>query len=215
MTIKQAPSSSIGRGLRVLLAATIGLTALLVGSTDASAGAGPPPESGLECTTMKPNNCWAHQVVFRGDPMLEFLNWTSKKWPKGFNYDSNGCSVGKAKKIIRDTPLPDGLLSVIDDYAKFFRTPCRVHDFGYRNFGSGTQKTWKQYHVRDRFLTENQKSWNEPNQKLKIDHRFGDLMHKRCANGNPPEMPGSDRWWCDKAADAFEKAVRKYGEIDA
>ena len=69
--------------------------------------------------------------------------------------------------------------------------------------------------MQDRFLTANQLSWNEPTGKLNIDHRFGDLMHKLCDNGGSPSVPGvSDHWACDQMANAFEAAVRQYGNID-
>ncbi len=199
---------------RVLAVVAIGASGLSLSAPRALAASSSPPESGLQCANVEVNACWAHQVVFRGDPMLEFLKWAEGKWPNGYNYKSNGCSVERVREIIRDTPIPDQLLAVVDDFAAFFKKACRIHDFGYRNFGSGSQAGFTQYPVKDKFLTANQLSWNEPTAKLTIDHRFGDLMRTLCDAGGSPDLPGDNHFWCDQAAAAFESAVRKHGSID-
>ena len=100
--------------IRVVVAAVIGLSALTLSAAEASADdPGPPPESGLQCVTMTPNACWAHQVVFRGDPMLEFATWTKAKWPNGFNHGTNGCSVSQVTDF-----LPGFLDGVVNVYAE-------------------------------------------------------------------------------------------------
>jgi hypothetical protein len=200
---------------QTLVVLSLAFGAVMVSAPAASAA---PPESGLQCVQMQPNACWAHQVVFRGDPMLEFLTWTTNKWPNGFNHDSDGCSVQQVRAWLEDHSVPwltGAIRDKLDDYAAFFRPACRIHDFGYRNFGSGTQQGFTQYQVADRYLTENQKSWNEPNSKGNIDHRFGDLMHVRCGDKTPPSIPVvSDSWACGKVADLFESVVRSEGHID-
>ena len=110
---------------------------------------------------------------------LKHTDFVKAKKVKPFIWKHNGCSV------------PTGYAP----YMVTFTKSCIQHDFGYRNFGSGTKGGLK--------LKPNQatKSW--------IDARFRTEMKRACKTkykkGNPLKM-------CNKAADAYWTGVRVGGK---
>lgn len=164
------------------------------------AQAATPPSSGLSCARTN-LRCIAHQVVFRGDPMLEYLNWAKKDLPGKFNYSNDGCSVPAYVSFA-------GLTGAAVTYYKgVFKNACIIHDFGYRNFGSGTQAGYKQYSLNKDYLTANQRGWGLSGAKANIDRRFLSQMQMICSSR-------IDEIVCDRAASVFYTAVKNFGKID-
>lgn len=144
------------------------------------------PGEGKRCR----KRCWAHRVVFRGKPMLQWLKFVrhSPGLKRHFDMSNNGCSV------------PDKVPTF--DYDRIFRRACVVHDFGYRNFGPG------EYHVKRKFLTKPQRDWGRHTDKEFIDRRFKQLMDRICV-----QREDRDGWWdaCEKMAEIFYRVVRHGG----
>lgn len=110
---------------------------------------------------------------------LKHTDFVKSKKVKPFIWKHNGCSV------------PTGYAP----YMVTFTKSCIQHDFGYRNFGSGTKGGLKLK------PTQSTKTW--------IDARFRTEMKRACKTkykkGNPLKM-------CNKAADAYWTGVRVGGK---
>lgn len=174
--------------LRRALASTIAAIALTLASLT-PAGATELPGGGA-CSS----NCWANHIEFRsvdGNFMYYYhYAWDHTSLRPHFDWDQNGCSLPKWAY--------DALASVHLDftaatYARFFLPACKIHDFGYRNFGGG------RYHVTLGDSSDDRRS---------VDDRFHDNMLSQCADDAPglPGIPG--KWACDQVADIFYRAVR-------
>jgi hypothetical protein len=86
--------------------------------------------------------------------------------------------------------LADGILG--KDYRTFMKDqPCRLHDFGYRNYGSGRQ------------LGRNEGT------RARIDLRFHEEMKRLCGI---QFRPGHERSVCQGAAQTVFAAVRLRGD---
>lgn len=177
---------------RLLVVVASSLAALGIGVSGAAATL-PPPPGGGHCSA----NCWANHIVFLDDTPngLGFYNY-AKSTPSlhsHFNWGFDGCSV---PSWVYKALAPVGLDDNVATYSKFFRPSCRIHDFGYRNFGKGS------YRVTAGDSSDPRKS---------VDDRFDALMHKRC-NANPPAVSyAPDKWACNRVAGVFYEAVRKFG----
>lgn len=161
---------------------------LVLGANSASAVEAP---GGSTCS----KTCWAHYVVFRGNPMMEWYNHV-KATPilaAKFDMSNNGCSASAAKAY-----LPSWLDDDVDSYSRIFHRACVLHDFGYRNFGPG------EVHVNEAYLLSGQRDWNADTDKEYIDQRFHALMDKICVARD--DIDGWDA--CEQMSDAFYAAVR-------
>jgi hypothetical protein len=96
----------------------------------------------------------------------------------------------------RTTLKPYHLDDNLATFVSFFRPSCRIHDFGYRNFGKGP------YTVT---------AGDSSDQRKSVDDRFHALMYRKCAHNSPSVRFAPDTWACEKVADIFYQAVRKFG----
>ncbi len=146
------------------VAVVIGTTSVagfLAVETPAAAGAASPvsrPAAAVRPMSARPDpgdgggcsrRCWAHWVVFRGSPPLEFYRHV-KRHPRGtarFDFSTDGCS---APGWLDNVPLAGG---IVREHKRKFRRACLIHDFGYRNFGPGEigLQWWR--------MTDKQQSW--------------------------------------------------------
>ena len=124
-----------------------------------------------------------------------------KDLPGKFNYTNDGCSVPSYVVFA-------GLAGAAVTYYKgVFKNACIIHDFGYRNFGSGKQAGFTQYSVNRNYLTANQRSWGLSGTKANIDRRFLSQMQMICSGR-------LDKAVCNQAANVFHSAVKNFGKID-
>lgn len=180
--------------VRLLVVVTTVLAAFLVGTSGAAASIPDPPGSGCSW------NCLANEVVFL-DPTTNGTGYyfdvkSVDAWAKHYNFGFDGCSV---PSWVHDALKPLGLADNEDTYAAFFAPSCRIHDFGYRNFGKGP------YTVT---------AGDGSGARSSVDNRFHTLMYRKC-DSNPPAVPlVGDTWACKQVADIFFQAVRKFGGSD-
>jgi len=178
--------------LKLPLVVAAFVTSCLVGTSGAQAVGLPDPPGG-SCSW----NCLANEVTFL-DPTTNGTDYYSEvksvpQWAKHYNFSFDGCSV---PSWIYKTLKPFHLDDNVGTYAKFFRPSCRIHDFGYRNFGKGS------YTVT---------AGDSSNPRKSVDDRLHTLMNRKCDH-NPPSVPlAPDSWACKKVADVFYQAVRKFG----
>jgi hypothetical protein len=177
--------------VRLPVIATAFVAACLVGTSGAHATIPNPP--GGSCSW----NCLANEVVFL-DPTTNGTQYYSDveavhKWAKHYNFGFDGCSV---PSWVYTTLKPYHLDDNLATFASFFRPSCRIHDFGYRNFGKGP------YTVT---------AGDSSDQRKSVDDRFHALMYRKCAHNPPSVRFAPDTWACEKVADIFYQAVRKFG----
>jgi hypothetical protein len=177
--------------VRLPVIVTAFVAACLVGTSGAQASIPNPP--GGSCSW----NCLANEIVFL-DPSTNGTEYYADvkavpKWAKHYNFGFDGCSV---PSWVYKTLKPFGLDDNVATYSNFFKPSCKIHDFGYRNFGKGS------YTVTAGDSSDPRKS---------VDDRFHTLMNRKCDH-NPPSVPAApDSWACKKVADVFYQAVRKFG----
>lgn len=174
------------------LVTTAFISTAALGVTAGPANAIPTPEGGA-CGTV----CWAHYVVFRGNPMMEWYNHVNDTphLRERFNMHHNGCSV------------PSWIDANTDYWSAVFHRPCKIHDFGYRNFGPG------EIHVDRAYLTFGQPDWDANTDKEWIDQRFKQTMMWICQERDEPGGPDSGHPdMCEHYASAYYSAVRWGGD---
>jgi len=123
--------------------------------------------------------CWAHHVVLRGRPMMEFYNKVGDT-RHNFDMDTDGCSA----------PWWTGQ----QIWEIVFHRACKIHDFGYHNFGPG------ELHINEYYLAFGQWDWTANTDKEWIDQRFRQTMNWIC-DENPSDT-------CYDKANQFYQAVR-------
>jgi hypothetical protein len=177
--------------VRLVVIAAAFAAACLVSAPGAQAVIKNPPGGSCSWT------CVANEVVFL-DPSTNGTGYyfdvkAVPNWAKHYNFGFDGCSLPAwLHKALGRLGLDDNAAT----YAKFFRPSCRIHDFGYRNFGKGP------YKVTAGDSTDPRKS---------VDDRFHTLMNRKCGH-NPPSVPAApDDLVCKKVAGVFYQAVRKFG----
>lgn len=181
----------LSRVVRLPVIVTALVSAYLVGSPDAHATITDPPGSGCSW------NCVANEVVFL-DPTTNGTEYyfdvkAHQMWARHYDFGFDGCSVPSwVYKALEPFHLDDDVAT----YAKFFRPSCRIHDFGYRNFGKGP------YTV---------KAGDSPDARKSVDDRFHALMDRKCAHNPPKILPIGNTAICRTVADVFYEAVRKFG----
>lgn len=191
--------------VRLLAHAAVVLTVLVValGLGTAPASANRPGGDGGSCS----HNCWANYVEFADGPNGHFLYWYhyvkhDTAMHRYYDWGFNGCSVPqwvyktlgaiKFKSIVTIDPHLDEKAQM---YATYFAPSCRLHDFGYRNFGGSP------YHVTMGDSSDGRKA---------VDDRLSHNMHRQCAT-NPPSIKFvPDKWACDQVAGVFYEGVRKF-----
>jgi hypothetical protein len=107
-----------------------------------------------------------------------------------FDWSSDGCSIpGKS--------VPGWVGAVVRSVANLFNQPCQLHDFGYRNYGTGLRL--------------------RPNEKTRhwIDNRFYTEMKRECNNKYADFWHKIDGQYeaCNGEALLMYKAVRMFGHF--
>lgn len=180
--------------------------AALISTAALGVAAGPATAAPATVTVEDPGNggacgtvCWAHYVVFRGRPMMEWYAHV-KATPNlsdRFDMDNNGCSA------------PGWTEFTTAGWSEIFHRACVIHDFGYRNFGPG------EIHVNRAYLTFGQPDWDADTDKEWIDQRFKQMMMWICAERDQPGGPDAGHWdTCEKWANTYYSGVR-WGGNDA
>lgn len=175
------------------LTATLIVSSFAVGQAPASASAPPPGDGGGHCGP----KCWAHAVVFKSSPPLQFYRHVKRHPRLGRHFDlhTDGCS---APVWLDKIPLAG---KYVRTHRKKFRRACIIHDFGYHNFGPGEFKLarWR--------MTAKQQAWGLRRAKANIDRRFLQQMYRICKTTD--ETGYFDA--CPRVARKFYWAVVHFG----
>lgn len=178
--------------IRAGLVAVILAVSISVGISDTPVYAAPTPQTG-SCTGRA---CWANHTVFRGSWLTNYRYLKNHpKFAQNLRLDlsSDGCSIPKG--------WPNWIKDEIRPFKKFFRQPCVIHDFGYRNFGPNDSLK-----VQKKYLTAKQRKTGDTSKEL-IDQRFRSMMLYKCEK----KFDGLQEFGCKAAAQAFFVGVDQFG----
>jgi hypothetical protein len=116
-----------------------------------------------------------------------FISYKRHVHPAPFDWSSDGCSIpGKG--------VPGWVGKLVRSVASLFNQPCQLHDFGYRNFGSGLKLG----------PDENTRHW--------IDDRFYHEMQRLCNRKYHVWYRIANKEACLNEAHGMFLAVRGFGE---
>lgn len=159
-----------------------------------------PPSGGGGCS----NNCWANGIEFE-DLDGSFMGWydaakSNSAIAKHFDWSTDGCSVPDLGSVAVSTPFGTkhvNLNAIAAKYSAAFLPACKIHDFGYRNFGKGSYT-----------VTEGD---DNADPRKSVDDRLHANMDSICATNPPPVKDFWDKPACDGVAKVFYDAVRVGG----
>jgi hypothetical protein len=116
-----------------------------------------------------------------------FIAYKQHVHPAPFDWHSDGCSIpGKG--------VPGSVGTLVKSVANLFNQPCQLHDFGYRNFGTGLKLG----------PDENTRHW--------IDDRFYHEMQRLCNSKYHAWYRIANKEACLNEAHSMFLAVRGFGE---